>query len=158
MSDLIETLATPEQRAAIKFMEDHMPPLEIFKEVADSIPQTVPDAGKKFWSHGSCRVVGMIGGCAPWNIECGLAPQDIDLTDIKYVGFYRQAVANKRTGELKAFCVTVPLDFSGEVVPGQTIPVNTRINVEWDRDDLVSKARVAFLKLQEIVVEFYNAE
>lgn len=155
-----ENLATPEQRIALRIMEEHMPPIEIFKEVAASIPKTVPDGTyNKLWNHGSCRIAGMIGGYDSYAFEVGTVPQDVDLSHIKYIAFYRQAVANKYTGEVKVFITTIPLGFYGEVVPGQAIKLaGETIGAEWDKDTVMSMAMTAFVKLQDMVIKFHNQE
>ena len=155
-------LATPEQRAAIKFGADNIFPIEILSEVAASIPPSAPNGSEKpGWVHGACRRVWTIGGYDVWAIENGTAPKDIDLSDIQYVGFYRQAVKNKYTGEVKGFATTVPLTFAGEVTPGQTIELKKEgqpIRPGWKREEVESMARESFLKLQEMCEEFYNRE
>ena len=68
------------------------------RDIALSIPSTVPpveaDNGNG-WGHGTCR--------------------QSSLPDGRSVGFYRQAVRNKRTQEIKYFAVSIPLDFCGEI-------------------------------------------
>jgi hypothetical protein len=159
MIDRNTDLTTPEQCEAIKRMKENFPPEEIFKEVAASILQTVPDANTKdLWRHGSCRIVGRIGGYDIWNFENGFAPSDADLSKIDYVAFYRQAVQNKNTREVKGFVATVPLSFSGEVEPGKTLTVKETIPFDWKREDVEAMARESFLKLQELCEEYYNRE
>ena len=131
---------TPYGRA-LKQMEGHFPPVEIFAEVAASIPQVVPDVEvRSSWKHGSMRCIGRIGGYNSWAIESNMAPSDLDLSRIDYIAFYRQAVSNKHTGEVKFFGTSIPIPF------------------DWNREDLEAMARESFLKLQELVTEFYNRE
>ena len=154
----LEQKPNPQLIAAIERMNAHAPDAEFLREIALSIPPVVPEVEKSGWNHGSCRVSGRIGGHSHWDIEQNFAPLDIDLSKIDYVAFYRQAVANKYTGDLKGFCVTIPLDFSGEVVEGQTIPVTKSIPFEYTKEDLEAMARESFLKLQEMVQEWHNRE
>ncbi len=153
--------ATPEQIAAIKHADENGYPIEILVEVAKSIPQTVPNGSDKGgWGYGACRRTCTIGGYDITAFENGTAPKDVDLTDIKYFGFYRQAVKNKHTGEVKGFAVVVGANFAGEVEPGQTIEVKGEkvIRPGWNREDVEAAARESFIKLQELCEEFYNRE
>lgn len=155
------SMATPEQRVAIKYANDNGYPIEILAEVAASIPQTVPNGSDKGgWGYGACRRICTIGGCTIGQFEDGSAPKDVDLTDIKYFGFYRQAVKNKHTGELKGFAAIVGSNtFTGEVEPGQEIEVKGEvIRHGWNREDVEKAARESFLRLQELCEEFYNRE
>jgi hypothetical protein len=132
---------------------------EILSAVAASIPSTVPEVEKDGWKHGAMHVSGRINGWDSWSIENGMAPSNaLDLADITYVGFYRQAVINKYTGEPEFFVAVVPLGFSGEVKPGQTVEVQKSIPFDWKTEDVEAMARESFLKLQELVVEYYNRE
>ncbi len=100
----IEKFITPEQRAAIQYMEDNKPPSWIFEKIAKEVKQAVPDGtDKPSWKHGSYRVLGNIDGYSEYQFENGLVPKDIDLAKISYVVFWRQAVANKKTKKVKAF-------------------------------------------------------
>ncbi len=149
----------PEVDAALKRMKENMPPAEIFKEVAASILQTVPDASEKnAWKHGSCRVIAWIGKYDDFSVEMDAVPDDADLSDINYAVFYRQAVRNKHTGEKKAFASWFPCGMTAEVKPGQTVILGDGIHPGWKRDELEAMARESFLKLQEMVTEFYNRE
>lgn len=134
------------------------PLLELLKEVASANPSAVPNTGKNGWEYGSCHISGRIGGWDSWSLENGMAPNDLDLSDITYVGFYRQAVANKYTGTIEPFVAVVPLGFSGPIQPGQTVEVKDSIPFDWKREDVEKMARESFAKLQELVVEYHNRE
>jgi hypothetical protein len=145
---------------AITRMNENAPQAEMFREVAASIPQSVPDVLEvKGWYYGSCRVIGRIGGFDHWSIENGMTSSDIDLSKIDYIAFYRQAVKNKHTGKLGFFVVTIPLSFNGEVQPGASVAAPSEgIQIGWKREDVEAMARESLLKLQELVAEFYNRE
>ena len=134
------------------------PLLEVLKEVACANPPAVPDSGKKDWEYGSAHVSGRVGGWDSWSLENGMWPGGIDLNDISYVGFYRQAVANKFTNKVEFFVAVVPLGFSGTIQPGQTVEVKDSIPFDWKREDVEKMARESFAKLQELVVEYHNRE
>ena len=88
-----------------------------------------------------------------------MAPSDLDLSKIDYVGFYRQAAINKNTGEIKYFYATIPIGSAGSARLGETFEVKDGvIPFDWDREELEVMARESFLKLQEMVTEFYNRE
>ena len=153
--------STSEQIAAIKYAEGNDFPIDILAEIPKSILQTVPNGSDKpAWCYGAYRKTCTIGGYAISSFEQGIVPKDVNLSDIRYFGFYRQAVKNKYTGETKGFAVAVGADFAGEVEPGQCIKVKEGnvIRPGWHREDIESAAREAFLKLQEMCEEFYNRE
>jgi hypothetical protein len=155
------SMATPEQMAAIKYAGENCYPIEILAEVAKSIPQTVPNGSDNGgWGHGACRIICTIGGCTIGDFENGTAPKDTDLSDIKYFGFYRQAVKNKHTGEVKGFASVVGRNtFAGEVEPGHELESKGEfIRPGWKREGVERIARESFLKLQEMCEEFYNRE
>ena len=115
MTNFKVNLATPEQREAIKRMEDNMPPKWIFEKVAKEIPQQVPDGTDKTgWKFGSARVIGRIGGFSPDEFVQGHnfdyvndkrpSLSDADLSDIKYCAFWRQSAHTKRYDEYKKDC------------------------------------------------------
>ncbi len=146
---------------AIKMMNEHAPLAEMFREVAASIPQQVPDAvNVPGWNYGSCRVVGRIGGFDHYSIENGIAPSDLDLSKIDYVGFYRQAVMNKNTGEIKYFYATIPIGSIGSASLGGTFEIkeDAVIPFGWNREEVETMARESLVKLQEMCAEFYNLE
>ena len=153
--------ATPEQLAAIKYANENGYPIEILVQVAKSIPQTVPDGSDTpGWKYGACRRVCKIGGYDPYAFVDGHAPKDADLSDIRYFGFYRQAVKNKYTGEIKGFASVVGTEFYEEVKPSQTIDMKGQqcIRPGWKREDVEAAAREAFVRLQKMCEEFYNRE
>lgn len=152
----IEEINTPLSQALKRI--NNAPLGEILRAVAASIPSTVPESEKDDWKHGAMHVSGRINGWDSWSIENMMAPNDLDLSDISYVGFYRQAVINKYTGEPEFFIAVVPLGFSGEVKPGQTVDIQKSIPFEWKAEDVEAQARESFLKLQELVTEYYNRE
>src|ERR1700677_2133989 len=145
--------ATPEQLEALKRAEKDDFPIELLVDVAKSIPQVVPNGSDKGgWGYGACRRTIMIGGHDWSQFENGTVPKDVDLTDIRHVPLYRQAVKNKHTGEVKGFFVTIPFTNGGEVTPGQTInveragfPIGTR------HEEITRVATESFLTLQEMV-------
>jgi hypothetical protein len=153
-------LMKPEEREAVERAKKNAPPIEIFVEVAKSIHQTIPDVDDRpGWKHGATRMVTRIGGVNAYEIEDGLAPSDLDLSNIDYTVFYRQAVKNKHTGEIKYFATWVPFESAIEVHPGQSIEIKgDGIPIGWDREELEAMARESFLKLQEMCEEFYNRE
>jgi hypothetical protein len=153
-------LMTPEQRDAVERARKNAPPIEIFVEIAKSIHQTIPNVDDRpGWRHGATRMITRIGGVNAYEIEDGLAPSDLNLSKIDYIVFYRQAVKNKHTGEVKYFATWVPFGSVSEVHHGQTIEIKgDGISIEWDREDVEEKARESFLKLQEMCEEFYNRE
>jgi hypothetical protein len=150
--------ATPEQLAAVKLAEDDQFPIELLANVAKSIPQVVPNGSDKGgWGYGACRRTIMIGGHSWSEFENGTVPKDVDLTDIRHVPFYRQAVKNKYTGEVKGFFVTVPYTHGGEVEPGQSVSVERAgFPIGTSHEDITRMATESFLKLQEMCEEFYN--
>ena len=153
-------LMTPEEQQAVESAKKNAPPIEIFVEVAKSIAQTIPDVDDMpGWEHGATRMITRIGGVDAYTIEDGMAPDDIDLSKIEYTAFYRQAVRNKHTGEIKHFATWVPFGSVVEVQPGQSIKTSMDgISVGWKREDVEKAARESFLKLQEMCDEFYNQE
>jgi hypothetical protein len=112
------------------------------RDVATAIPSTVPSAGTedKFrgWDHGACR--------------------QSTLPDGRSVGFYRQAVRNKYTQQVKYFAVSIPLDFYGEIEPGQSLNITKGMLGIETAEEIAEMARESFLKLQELVVEWHNRE
>jgi hypothetical protein len=164
--------ATPEQRLAIQRMQDNMPSPEIFKKVAGEFPPRVPiftsnqGAIKKSFQHGNFRILGAIGGLPPSAYEDGYIYLDevrkdtkqTDLSDISYTGMYRQAVRNKYTNKPALFVATIPLEVAQEVNPGQCIDINKSIQIGTSDVEIERMAQESFVKLQELVVEYYNRE
>lgn len=142
-------LLTSEQEAAIKYAEENIFPIEILSEVAKSIPQKVPNGtNKKSWGYGSCRIIYMIGGHQVKAIEDGTAPSDIDLSDIKYIGWYRQCVRNRNTGVSTAFV---------SLVGNMKENLGKVIRPGWKREEVESEARKSFLDLQKMCKEYYDS-
>ncbi len=111
------------------------------RDIALSIPSTVPPVeadNSNGWGHGTCR--------------------RSSLPDGRSVGFYRQAVRNKHTQEIKYFAVSIPLDFCGEIDPGQSINVTKGMSGLECLEEIEVMARESFLKLQELVTEWHNRE
>jgi len=147
--------ATPQQLAALKRMEENIPPLWIFETIAKEIPQQVPDASKHaHWMHGDIRVFGMIDGQFPLpNYKL-----DLDLSKIGWMGFWRQAVRNRYTQKVSAFISTIPMFLATEIDPGQAFDVKDYVPIGTSHEDIERIARESFLKLQELVVEYHNRE
>jgi hypothetical protein len=139
-------------------MEDNKPPHWIFGKIAKEIHQEVPDGtDKPAWGHGSYKVIGNIDGYCEWQFEQGIVPSDIDLTNIRYVIFWRQAVPNKKTKEVKAFA-----SWTGggaqSVVPGQTITVDDGkyITIGTSNEEIERLAKDALINLQKMVKKYYK--
>lgn len=153
--------ATPEQRLALQRMRDNIP-TGIFYRVTKEIPQQVPvftakdGSIKGSYQHGDCKIIGQVAGIHPWQFEDGKVEEDVDLSDISYMGIYRQGVRNKYTNEARLFASSVPLDWAMEVNPGQTVPIYKRFSLGTSDAEIERMARESFLKLQELVVEYHN--
>jgi hypothetical protein len=151
---------TPEELAAIQRMKDNMPPKEIFERIAESVPFSAPNAiDKAGWRHGSCRIVGMIGGVGSWVVESGRAPKDIDLSDIGYVIFWRQAVRNKYSLKINYIASWTPcIEYKDLFFEGETTHVKKYIPIGTSHEETERMARESFLKLQEMISEYHNRE
>lgn len=153
--------ATPEQRLALQRMRDNIP-TGIFYRVTKEIPQQVPvftakdGSIKGSYQHGDCKIIGQVAGIHPWQFEDGKVEEDVDLSDISYMGIYRQGVRNKYTNEARLFASSVPLDWAMEVNPGQTVHIYKRFSLGTSDAEIERMARESFLKLQELVVEYHN--
>jgi hypothetical protein len=71
---------------------------------------------------------------------------------------YRQAVRNKYTNKPALFVATIPLEVAQEVNPGQCIDINKSIQIGTSDVEIERMAQESFVKLQELVVEYYNRE
>ena len=164
---------TPAQRAAIQRMEENMPSAEIFEKVASEFPRQVPEfvqtSGSivKSMQHGNVRIVGFVGGLPASAFDYGYhygeneerkSLSDVDLNDISYGAFYRQAVRNKYTNKPDLFVAPIPLGAGAarQVNPGSTMQFAKMIIIGTPVVEIERMARESFSKLQELVVEYYN--
>ena len=111
--------------------------IQTLVKVSESFPKIVPKLeGEQFngWGHGACRRA-------------------------RGFGFYRQAVQNKHSGEVKYFFVSIPSLICGEVELGRTIELSGEgIPENATNEEVETMARESFQKLQDMVVDFYNRE
>lgn len=152
---------TPEQIAAVERMhrfESHV--RSLLSDVVKEFPQAAPDtSGKSRWKHGSFRVLGWIGSFPNYSIS-GNYPifnSNTDISDIRCIVIWRQSVRNRHTQEVKGFAAWSPTK-ADSVVPGQSIAVGEDIRIGTSDKEIADIARKSLAKLQELVVEFYNAE
>ena len=143
-------------------IEEHKPPAELFEDVAGAFSHGLPeDSIPKSWKHGSFRVLGMIDGydvsSLEWTEWTGV-PEGINLSNVQYCAFYRQAVRNKHSQIMAFFYAMIPCESIGEANPGDVVKVKEYIPFDWDREKLEQMAEKSFRLLQQRVLEYYNAE
>lgn len=153
--------STPEQRLAIKRMEENMPSSEIFRSAANLIPQAIPDGiNKHGWQYGDHKIWGLIDRYSPDWYRDGKIGAKADLSKIEYNAFYKQTVLRKMDKHPTFFVVSVPYSFIGMVFPGQEVSMAFRptIKLGTPRKDIEDMAKESFLALQKIVKEYYQEE
>lgn len=155
---LKECGCTPDQIEAIERMEQFRKRVSgIFGNVAKEFPRMAPDASDKSgWVHGAYRIAGGIGAGYVDLMYPRFIPST-DLSDIHCVGFWRQAVRNKHTQEIKYFASWTP-SHAAEVYPGREVTIKEDVKIAMSDKEISDIARKSLAKLQELVVEFYNAE
>jgi hypothetical protein len=154
MVDLLDEMK-PEYREAWERTEGFRDLPEILFAASGSVSLSAPYAGvEDEWNHRSLRPACMIGGLGIEAFENDAVPENTDLTDARFVGFFKQSVKNKKTGEIKQFFATVPLDCCGEAIPGLSFHVTKGIPLDWKREEVEAMAKESFLKLQQLAVEY----
>lgn len=133
----------------------------IYRDVASEFPQKIPDGtDKTIWRHGDYRITGRVGHRSDADCSYPGAPYPTTrLSDITCFCFWRQAVRNKHTEELKFFASWGTIDTDTKsVIPGQSVTVHDDLKISMSDNEIAQFARKSFLKLQEMCEEFYNRE
>jgi hypothetical protein len=162
-----DNLYTSKQRADIDRSCLKMKKIgEFCKKIVSQTPQTVPnDHYNNSWRYGDFRIhaksgkytIYQNGEVYRWENVADSLDKEADLSNVNYILFWKQAVRNKYTQELKFFISKTPTS-AESVNPGQTVTINESLTNNSTDEEIEAWARVSFNTLQSMVIEHYNRE